>query len=324
MTILYAALYLKGFWRISMSPKIKINEVEINLTNLEKIYCPEKNITKHDCINYYIKVYPYIIKYLKNRPVALTRYPNGFLEQGFYQKNVPEGKPSWLETIKINNINYPLINNIETFIWLCNLGTIEYHPWLSCINSLENPDYGVLDIDPMDKFGFEEVIEIAKKIYEILELLRIKSYPKLTGSTGIQIYIPVVNKYSYEYIREFIRLIYVIVNNQLPEITTLERKIKQREGKIYLDYLQNVQGQTLVAPYSIRPKKGAPVSMPIMWEEILTDKLSPQKFNIFNSVERIKSIETFFLETLENKQEIKNSYNFLEKIFKKEGIKVHL
>ncbi|SET04079.1 non-homologous end-joining DNA ligase [Anaerobranca gottschalkii] len=299
-----------------MSHKIIINGKQLNLTNLDKVYCQKNNITKKDCLNYYIKIYPYISEYLKNRPVALTRYPNGFQQKGFYQKNVPEGKPSWVETINIPGIkNYPLINNIETFLWLCNLGTIEFHPWLSNKDNLDFPDYGVLDIDPMEKFSFKEVLIVARKVYEILELLKIKSYPKLTGSTGIQIYIPLVNRYTYEEVREFIRLIYVIVNNQLPEISTLERKVEQRKGKIYLDYLQNVKGQTLVAPYSIRPKVGAPISMPVRWEDIYKDNLSPQEYNIFNSIQDIETIYPYFLEVLEKKQKIEKAYNLLQKLF---------
>lgn len=304
-----------------MNHSIEINGKKIRLTNLDKTYCESSQVTKMDCLNYYIKVYPYISNFLKNRPVSLTRYPNGFNGQGFYQKNSPPGKPDWVETINIKGVkNYPLINNMETFLWLCNLGTIEFHPWLSNIEHLETPDFGVLDVDPMEKYGFKEVLEIAKKIYDILELLDIKGYPKLTGSTGIQIFIPTVNRYTYETVREFIRLIYVVVNNQLPKTTTMVRKLNKREGKIYLDYLQNVRGQTLVAPYSIRPKKGAPISAPILWKDIFDGNLNSDKYNIKNSIEHIKDIANFYEETLTKKQNIEKAYNILQKIIQKEGI----
>ncbi len=298
-----------------MTPKITINQVEISLSNLEKVYCPKTNITKKDCIDYYVKVFPYIKDFLYNRPVSLTRYPNGFNEKGFYQKNSPQGKPNWVKTLNIQDMkNYPLINDMETFLWLCNLGTIEFHPWLSSVGSLGNPDFGVFDIDPMEKFGFKEVLEIAVKIHEVLELLKLKGYPKLSGSTGLQIYIPVQNKYTYEYVREFIRLVYVVVNNQLPATTTLTRKVNQRQGKIYLDYLQNAKGQTIVSPYSIRPKEGAPISIPVSWEEIFEGNLKPQQFNIKNSIERIKKTYGLFSEVNTYKQCIDNAYNILEKI----------
>lgn len=304
-----------------MNSTLEINERKVKLTNLEKYYCKETNITKKDCINYYIQVYPYISLFLKDRPVALTRYPNGFNEEGFYQKNVPQGKPQWVKTINIEGVkDYPLINDLETFLWLCNLGTIEFHPWLSNVNNLESPDYGVLDIDPMELYGFDEVLEIAKKIYNILELLNIKGYPKLTGSTGLQIFIPIANRYSYEEVREFIRLIYVIVNNQLPETTTMVRSVNKRKGKIYLDFLQNVRGQTLVAPYSIRPKGGAPISAPVLWEDIFNGDLSSQKFNIKNSMEHIKNISTFYDDSVKNKQNIEKAYNILQNVVRKEGI----
>ena len=298
-----------------MTQKIIVNDVDLPLSNLHKIYCEKGNITKKDCINYYIKVYPYIKKHLENRPISLTRYPNGFNKKGFYQKNSPQGKPQWVKTINMPNIkNYPLINNIETFIWLCNLGTIEFHPWLSNITNIDNPDYGVFDIDPMEKFGFKEVIEIAKKVHEVLQLLKIDGYPKLTGSTGIQIFVPVENNYSYKEVREFIRLVYTIVNNQLPDTTTMIRKINDREGKIYLDFLQNARGQTIVAPYSIRPKEGAPISLPITWENLYKEHLTAQKFNIFNGLDRIKETAESFSEIHTNKQNIKKAYNILENI----------
>ncbi|QNO14988.1 DNA polymerase domain-containing protein [Alkalicella caledoniensis] len=298
-----------------MTQKLTINAVEVSLSNLEKTYCPEGNITKKDCINYYIRVYPYIKSHLENRPISLTRYPNGFNMPGFYQKNAPQGKPHWVKTIGIKNIeDYPLINNMETFLWLCNLGTIEFHPWLSNINSIESPDYGVFDIDPMEKFGFKEVVEIAQKIHDVLELLKIQGYPKLSGSTGMQIFVPLDNIYTYKEVREFIRLVYVIVHNQLPLTTTMTRKVNDREGKIYLDYLQNAKGQTIVAPYSIRPKKNAPISVPVTWEDVYKENLSAQKYNIKNSIEKIECTADHFKQVILNKQNINKAYNILENI----------
>ncbi|WP_350343688.1 non-homologous end-joining DNA ligase [Proteinivorax tanatarense] len=262
-----------------------IGDRKVRITSLEKFYDKNNMITKKDCINYYIKIFPYIKPFIENRPVSLKRFPNGFDKKGFYQKNIDENFPSWIKFIKRKGVEkYPLINDLESFIYLVNLGTIEFHPWMSTLDNLDSPQYGVFDIDPMKRFTFLEVTKVAKTIYSVLEILNLKSVAKLSGSTGIQIFLPVKKGYSYNRVREFIRKVSVIVNNKLGDITTMVRKREYREEKIYLDFLQNVKGQTIVAPFSLRPINGAPISMPISWKRILetSNIRSAQQYNIKN------------------------------------------
>ncbi|WP_353893305.1 non-homologous end-joining DNA ligase [Proteinivorax hydrogeniformans] len=299
---------------------LKIGDKEVRVTNLDKVYDDKNNISKKDCINYYIKVFPYIKPFIENRPVSLKRFPNGFNDKGFYQKNVDETFPKWIQVVEKKGLEkYPLINNIETFIYLTNLGTIEFHPWMSTIHDLEAPEYGVFDIDPMKRFTFKEVIKVAKTIYSVLELLKLKSAAKLSGSTGIQIYLPVKDGYSYERVRELVRKISVVVNNKLSDTTTLVRKRELRSEKIYLDFLQNVKGQTIVAPFSIRPKPKAPISVPVCWDKMLKSDTvnSAQHYNINNiDLQEIKEGHHLFMEILSQKQEIEPAENILSKILK--------
>lgn len=172
--------------------------------------------------------------------------------------------------------------------YLNNLGCIEFNVWTSNVKTIDNPDYLVLDLDPSENNTFEDVIETAQLVKTILDKAKVKCYCKTSGSTGIHIYIPMGAKYSFEQVKDFAHILMQMVQQELPEITTLERALQKRDkNKIYLDYLQNRRGQTLASVYSLRPKNGAPVSMPIEWEELKTG-LKPTDFNIENAMERIQ------------------------------------
>jgi len=271
-----------------------IDHTKVALTHLDKIFWPDEKYTKGDVINYYNEVYPHIIKYMKDRPESLFRTPNGIKEKGFFHKDAGLGAPRWVKSLPLysesaeKEINYIICNNKPTLIYLANLGCIEMNPWNSRIKDLDKPDYLVLDLDPSEKNTFEQVIETANVIKEILDKAGAKSFPKTSGATGIHVYVPLGAKYTYEQAKDFAHMIATMTQEQLPAFTSLERSLSKRgKNKIYIDFLQNRKGQTLSCAYSLRPKPGAPVSTPLEWDEVKKG-LHPTDFNIKNTMKRIE------------------------------------
>jgi bifunctional non-homologous end joining protein LigD len=264
---------------------------DLKFTNLSKIYWPEEGITKRDMLNYYYQIAEYIVPYLKDRPQSLNRFPNGITGHSFYQKNVKGKSPDWVRRFPYSTSDGEdkefLVGADEaTLLWMANLGCIEMNPWFSRIQSEDNPDFCIIDLDP-DKNTFEQVIEAATEVRKVLEMLKVPSYPKTSGSTGIHIYIPLAAKYSYDQSQMFAKIIVNLVHRQIPGFTSVERLVKNRHGKMYLDHLQNRPGATVTGPYSLRPKPGAPVSMPLHWDEVKKG-LKMTDFNISNAVARLK------------------------------------
>lgn len=274
--------------------EVTLDKHPVKLTNQDKIYFPKDGITKGEVIEYYQSVASYILPHLKNRPLSLNRFPNGIEEQGFYQKDAGDHMPDWIKTTKVYSesndkyIDYVYCNDKATLAYLNNLGCIDLNPWNSSLPDLEHPDYLVLDLDPSRKNTFDDVIETALQVNEVLNSVKIRGYCKTSGSTGIHIYIPMGGKYDFDQVKDFAHILMKQVNEKLPKITTLERSLQKRDDKkIYLDYLQNRTGQTLASAYSLRPKEGASVSMPLEWEEVKPG-LKPTDFTIDNALERIK------------------------------------
>ncbi|WP_313501845.1 DNA ligase D [Kaistella carnis] len=266
----------------------------IKLTNRDKIYFPESDITKGDLIDYYQSVAKYILPHVKNRPQSLNRFPNGINGLSFYHKDAGDDAPDWIDKIGIfsesneKEIQYLICNTANDLAYLNNLGCIDLNPWNSTIQNLDQPDWLALDLDPSDDNTFDHVIETALAVKEVLYSAKIKGYCKTSGSSGIHIFIPMNAKYEVEQVKNFAHLLMQKVQKKLPDLTTLERSLKKRsKDKIYLDYLQNRSGQTLASVYSVRPKPFAPVSMPLNWDE-LKFGLKPTDFNITNSLERIE------------------------------------
>lgn len=277
----------------------KLNGHEVKFSNLDKVYWPENGITKREMINYYFTIAPYILPYLSDRPESLNRHPNGIKGQSFYQKDVTGKVPSWIKTYQYKSSddpkekNYLVANDEATLLYMANLGVIEINPWSSTIQEPDNPTWCIIDLDPAKKTTFDQVIQAAQVTKQVLDELGVPSYPKTSGSTGIHIFIPFGSKYTYDQSQEFARIVVTLVHERIPEFTSLERAIKSRHGKMYLDFLQNRPGATLAAPYSVRPKPGATVSMPLHWDEVKPG-LRMSDFTIFNALERIQSVGDLF------------------------------
>lgn len=262
------------------------------LTNGTKMYWPEEEITKSDLIHYYEKISPFILLYLVNRPHSLHRFPDGAKGESFYQKHIRGKVPTFLETYQHQSSNgedirYLVCKDQTSLLYMANLGCIEMHPWHSRVQSLEKPDWCVIDLDP-GKVSFSKVIEAARVLHDILRSANIAAFPKTSGSTGMHVYIPLGGRYSYEQSRGLAELLCTLVQNELPSFTTTIRNTRLRENKMYLDYLQNREGQTICAPYSVRAKKGATVSAPLYWEEVKKG-LKLSQFTIANMLDRVKS-----------------------------------
>lgn len=271
----------------------KINGHELKFTNLDKIFWPKDKITKRDLINYYYQIAPYILPYLKDRPQSMNRFPNGIEGEGFYFKNVTDSAPDWAETYLYHSDSeekdklYLVGKDEATLLYMANLGCIEMNPWSSTVKKPDNPSFCIIDLDP-DKNSFDQVIEAAQLTKSILDDMGAESYCKTSGSTGLHIYIPLGRKYTYDQSKEFARVVVTLVHNEIPKYTSLERAIKDRKGKMYLDFLQNRPHATIASAYSVRPKPGATVSMPLHWDEIKKG-LKMSDFHIFNALERLSS-----------------------------------
>ncbi|MBD8017922.1 DNA ligase D [Kaistella pullorum] len=271
----------------------KINGNEVKFTNLDKIFWPDEKRTKRDLINYYYQVAPYILPYLKGRPQSMNRFPDGIDGESFYFKDVTGKAPKWADTFKYvsdsdgRERKYLVGKDEATLLFMANLGCIEMNPWNSTVEKPDNPTFCIIDLDP-DKNSLDQVIETAQVTKQLLDDMGVPSYCKTSGSTGLHIYIPLANKYTYEESKEFARALVTLVNQELPDITSIERIVKNREGKIYLDFLQNRPHATIAAAYSVRPKPGATVSMPLHWDEVKKG-LKMSDFTIKNALERLSS-----------------------------------
>lgn len=254
----------------------------IKLTNLEKIYWPGEKITKGDLIKYYASIAPYILPYLKNRPLVMHRFPEGIKGEAFFQKEAGEHLPSFVKTVSVlhdaKRVNYILAQNAKTLLYVANLGSIELHLFNSTASHIEKPDYLVLDLDP-EAISFDAVIDTANAFHELLEELAVPHFCKTSGLTGLHIYIPFHAKYDYDQTRQVAYLLGTIVQHRLPRLTSLERMPKRRQKKVYIDTLQNLKGQTLVSPYSVRAAPHAKVSTPLLWKEVKPG-LSPEEFTL--------------------------------------------
>ncbi|HOZ77281.1 MAG TPA: DNA ligase D [Ferruginibacter sp.] len=275
-----------------------IGKVKVKTTNRDKIYWPKEKITKGMMINYYQSIADYILPYLKDRPESLKRNPGGIADKGFYHKDAGEDTPAFVKSIPIfsessnKNIDYIICNNKATLAYMNNLGCIEINPWHSTIKSPDKPDYVIIDIDPSSKNNYDQVVETALVIKKILDKAGAIGFCKTSGATGMHIYIPLQKKYTYQQARDFAEIVCTLANEQLP-FASMERNLKKRGNKLYLDHLQNSRGQTIAAAYSLRPFPGATVSTPLEWKEVKSG-LKPSEFTIFSVPERLKKTGDLF------------------------------
>ncbi|KGE15114.1 DNA ligase D [Sphingobacterium deserti] len=285
---------------------------KLKLSNQKKIYWPADQITKGEMLDYYEQLGDFILPYLKDKPISMNRFPNGIEASSFFQKDVDKGTgPDWLKTVELesestgNIVNYLLCNDLPTLLWMANMGSIEINPWLASYRKKNNPTFAVLDLDP-NGVDFKEVVAVANTAHDILDEAGINSFVKTSGSTGIHIYIHVAGQYDFDVARDFIQMVAELVHEQHPQTTSLERSPSKRKNKIYLDYMQNKRAQTVVAPYSVRPKPGATVSTPLDWAEVNED-LTIQQFTMQTVLERISTKPDPWKNIFEEKANLKKA-----------------
>lgn len=300
---------------IDRTSTIELNGHVIGLSHLDKLFWPEDGYHKIDLLHYYTKVAPMLLNHLQDRPLVWTRYPDGIGQKGFYQKNAPPYRPEWITTFRYHSrdskrdIDFIVVREEAGLIWLVNQAALEMHPWLSRIISPERPDYVVFDLDPSPGSTFTQTVKVARNLKGVLDGLRLRSYVKTSGQEGLHIFVPIKNIYDYVQIRRFALAAAALVCRLLPDLATIERKVEKRGALIYIDCLQNARGQTLCAPYSLRPRPGAPASCPLRWEEI--DDIKPAQFNLKTIPDRIRQVGDLFAPVLEDKQDLSQALDHL-------------
>ncbi len=273
------------------APAKPVIRTRAGLTHLDKVFWPGEGFTKGDVIDYYWRMAGSILPYLKGRPQALNRHPDGISGPSFFQKNLTQAPPPWVRTVEEasetegRKIRYLVCQNRDTLIYEANLGAIEINVWSSSLPHLDSPDYIVLDFDPLET-SFAAVVEAVRAAKKVLDEMELPAGCKTSGATGLHIYIPLEPRFSFDQARDLARLICLAVNRRNPGLTSLERSPGRRRGRIYLDYLQNRRGATMAAPYALRPVPGAAVSTPLEWTEV-NARLDPADFNIRTVPERL-------------------------------------
>ncbi len=246
----------------------------VSLTNLEKVFWPDLKLTKRDLLQYYLDVSPWLLPHLKDRAMVMKRYPNGIAGEFFFMKRAPEPRPAWIPICSIkhasgNVIGFPVVQHVAALLWVINLGCIDLNPWYSRCDDVWRPDFLNFDLDPVEGTPFDRVLETALLVRDALQAIKIKSYPKTTGSRGIHVYVPIQRgpkqKEVWAYAKKFAKEL----EKKCPEIVTAEYRVAHRPaGRVLVDYNQNAWNRTLASVYSVRPKPAATVSTPVTWEEI--------------------------------------------------------
>jgi bifunctional non-homologous end joining protein LigD len=269
----------------------KASEKELKLSNLDKVYWPDEGYTKGDLLTFYFNVSPWMLPHLADRPLTLKRMPDGIAGDFFYEKNAPRHTPKWMPIIPVRSkgedrtINFLTVCDVADILWIANLGCIEFHPLHGKGPDQSKPTYAFFDLDPFEPAGYDEVKHVAGLIKVVLDQFELRSYPKTSGATGMQIMVPLDGTHSYEEVRGFVGSVNDLVHKADRETTTLEWEISKRTGKVFLDTDMNREGANIAAAYSVRPEPGATVSTPFEWDEL--DAIEPGKFTIETVVDRV-------------------------------------
>jgi bifunctional non-homologous end joining protein LigD len=274
---------------------LKFGARELRLTNLRKPFWKKLGITKRDLLQYYADVSPWLLPHLKDRAMVMKRYPNGAEGDFFYMKRAPAPRPDWIEICDIDHgsagvINFPIIQDLASLLWVINLGCIDLNPWYARCEDYDRPDFLHFDLDPGPGSDFKRVREVALRTRDVLEQLKLPSYPKTTGSKGIHVYIPIVRGPLQKEVWAVAKALAIELEKRHPDIVTAEyRKVNRPHGRVLVDYNQNAWGRTLASIYSIRPTPFAGASMPVTWEEV--DRgIRVDDFRIDNAIARLQKV----------------------------------
>jgi bifunctional non-homologous end joining protein LigD len=296
---------------------LKFGTKEVRLTNLKKPFWSKLGITKRDLLQFYADVSPWLLPHIEERAMVMKRYPNGAEGDFFYMKRAPEPRPEWIEICDIDHgsagvINFPVIQNLPSLLWLINLGCIDLNPWYARCDDTDRPDFLHFDLDPGPGANFDKVRTVALHVRDLLSALKIPSYAKTTGSKGIHVYIPIVRGPRQKEVWAFAKAVALELESRHSDVITAEyRKVKRPYGRVLVDYNQNAWGRTLASIYSVRPTPFAGVSMPVTWEE-LEKKVKIEDFRLDNAVARLKKVGDLWKPVLAKRKRVD-----LYKVFKK-------
>jgi bifunctional non-homologous end joining protein LigD len=275
--------------------EVTIGDQTIKLTNLNKAFWPDLGITKRDLLQYYADMSHWLLPHISERAMVMKRYPEGAYGEFFFQKRAPSSRPEWLPICAMKHssgsmIDYPVINDLASLLWVVNLGCIDLNPWYAKCDDIDRPDYLHFDLDPVPTAGFECVLETALLVKEALDGLKIKSYAKTTGSRGIHIYVPIVRGPLQKEVWIFAKELAHLLASRNPKLITSEYKVAKRpKNRVLVDYNQNAWGRTLASVYSVRPKPHATVSTPVTWEEVERG-FKMEDFRLDNVPARVRKI----------------------------------
>jgi bifunctional non-homologous end joining protein LigD len=274
---------------------VRLGKKQIKLTNLDKVFWPELGLTKRDLLQYYADVSPWLLPHLKDRAMVMKRYPNGAAGDFFFMKRAPSPRPEWIELCHIehesgNIINFPMVQDLATLLWIINLGCIDLNQWYARCDDVDRPDYLHFDLDPGPETSFQQVLESALLVNQALSALQIPAYAKTTGSKGIHVYVPIVRGPTQKQVWTFAKEIAKVLESHAPKLVTAVYKVAKRpRDRVLVDYNQNAWGRTLASIYSIRPAPRATVSTPVSWEEI-EQGIAIDDFRIDNVPHRLQTV----------------------------------
>ena len=274
---------------------LRFGDRDVRLTNLRKLFWKQLKVTKRDLLQYYADISPWLLPHLAGRAMVMKRYPNGAEGDFFYMKRAPDPRPEWIEICNIDHgsqgvINFPIVQDLPSLMWLINLGCIDLNPWYSRCDDTDRPDFLHFDLDPGPGADFKQVSEVALCVRDILAPLKMTCYPKTTGSKGIHVYIPIVRGPLQKEVWAFAKAIAFELESRHRDIITAEyKKVKRPYGRVLVDYNQNAWGRTLASIYSVRPTPFASVSAPVTWDEIERG-IRIEDFRIDNIVARVSKL----------------------------------
>jgi bifunctional non-homologous end joining protein LigD len=274
---------------------MRIGRREVALTNLEKVFFPERGLTKGDLVEYYLDLAPQVLNHVERRPMQMKRYPNGVDGDFFYQKRVPVPHPKWLETVQIRfprfgrTADFPVVKDAASLAWIVNLGCIELHTWHSRAVDVERPDYMLIDLDPSEGSPWAHVREIALVVREVMDELALPSFPKTSGATGFHILVPIRPDLRFPEVRRFAKALAQEVERRVGDqgVATTQWKVAERKG-VFVDYGQNARDRTIASAYSIRPTADARASAPLRWDEVRD--VDPAAFTLETMPKRVCAI----------------------------------
>ncbi len=294
----------------------------LTFTNLNKIYYPEQGYVKRDVINYYHQVADLILPYLRGRALSLRRYPDGIHGESFFQKEASEHFPDWLRVEPVYSthneapIRFVVADDRAALLFLANLGCIDQNPWMSRIESIEHPDFMLIDLDPQE-CDYDKIVEAAQLVRQKLDAVGLTGYPKTTGGDGMHIYVPLEPIYTYEQVRGFAQVLYHLVAMERPALFTAQRAVSKREkNRVYFDWAQLASGKTISAPYVLRAYPGVPVATPLEWREVRPG-LTPQQFHIRNVLERFARVGDLFAGVLDKPQRLESAFEKLDALVRR-------